>query len=424
MPTDRIPYRAFNDKVEYLKDLYLIYEEAYNIPEIESAFPLNDVHSFEYCEERSFFVVIVPYTHTKEVLVERTFTNNELGWILMGGSIRIDLNETFIACCKRLVSKNIEEVELGELEPLARITNTFTFEDRVCVHKGIAFTGRIRNSDPHKAIKKTLNSRGKLIPYHETTTLSRLSHNDEVLNLAKKYLKNHNLDKVPESEISENFKYRGRYVFHNKITKRIFRGFGRFLFKYSINDLDNKIKELIFSCEPKTIIDVACGENTAVIDFAKCKGVELVVGNDVSWSQLEFLNQSITADDSRGTQSFLLFTNHDARRLPFKNKYFDIAICKNVLHHMEDLDSLRKLMEEMLRVCKNIVIVEILDPKYESSWGRLRHKYYMGFLHDAGDNFLSREEFNAVTNYPSRANMFEMQTIRGIYQFAILQAQA
>lgn len=421
MITDRIPYRAFDDKVEYLRDLYSIYEEAYDIPEIVSSFELNDVHSFEYCQDREYFVVVVPYTYSKELLVERTFTNSKLGWILTGGSLRTDLNETFIACCRRLVSKHIENAELGELEPLALITNIFKYGDRECKHKGIAFTGRIRNLEPHKIIKKTINSRGKLIPYHEPTTLSQLNHNDKVLEIAKEYLKKHNIDKVPEAEILENLKYKKRYVFHNKITKPLFRISGRFLFPHSILYLENKIKEILFKENPKTIIDVACGENVSVLEYAKNKQIEIVVGNDVSWSQLEFLSRKISKDGIRGTQSFLLFTNHDARKLPFKDKYFDALICKNVLHHMEDLDSLRMLMQEMIRISKTVLIVEILDPKFESLWGKIRHKYYLKFLHDAGENFLSRKEFDAVTANTNRIDKFELKTIRGIYQFAIIK---
>lgn len=88
---------------------------------------------------------------------------------------------------------------------------------------------------------------------------------------------------------------------------------------------------------------------------------------------------------------------------------------------MDDLDSLKKLLNEMMRISKKVVIVEILDPKHESPWGRLRHIYFMKFLGDAGEHFLSREEFDAVTNDKRRTSKFEMKTIRGVYQFAILK---
>ena len=130
-----------------------------------------------------------------------------------------------------------------------------------------------------------------------------------------------------------------------------------------------------------------------------------------------------STDEMKNTSSFLLFTNNDARALPFGNRYFDFVICKNVLHHMPNLESVNRLVGETVRVGKRALIVEVMNPAYEGWFGRRRHWYYTKWLHDAGEFFLSREAFNAVTNLPERVDMFEMSTIRGVYQFALFSAR-
>lgn len=55
------------------------------------------------------------------------------------------------------------------------------------------------------------------------------------------------------------------------------------------------------------------------------KEMSLIVGNDISWSQIQFLNSKF--DD-------VIFTNHNAAALPFKEDSFEIAYCSNTLHHM------------------------------------------------------------------------------------------
>jgi ubiquinone/menaquinone biosynthesis C-methylase UbiE len=179
------------------------------------------------------------------------------------------------------------------------------------------------------------------------------------------------------------------------------------------------LTELATASGNRRMLDVACGENTTVFDLAQCPTTDLVVGNDVSWSQVRLMTQRVQ-EKVQNSSAFALFTNHDARRLPFRDGTFDFALCKNVLHHMETYSDLKRLLSELLRVANTCAIVEIMDPMHEGCWGRLRHKYYMRFLHDAGRHFLSREAFAAIMDMPSLVQSFEMATIRGVYQIALL----
>jgi hypothetical protein len=90
---------------------------------------------------------------------------------------------------------------------------------------------------------------------------------------------------------------------------------------------------------------------------------------------------------------------------------------------MKDLDSVRRLIDEVVRVGKRSLIVEIMDPKDEGMWGRLRHQYWVRWLHDVGEHFLSREAFADLTKLPERTEAFEMATVRGVYQFALFAAR-
>jgi ubiquinone/menaquinone biosynthesis C-methylase UbiE len=415
----RILYRAFQDIQAYLSDLYSIYKELYpNAPNITYEQHLQEQYSFDYCTARQYFVLIVPYTKQREVLVERSFANDQLTWVLIGGSLRHDWMETFIDAANRHAAKTITNLALGEIEPIAFLTNSFIYKSQTHTHHGIAFAARIRNPDPMSDLRAATNSRGHFVPYDDPSVSFSLTHNAAVMDLVRSYLSRVNLTSIPEEEIQENLKYQSRYVFHDATIKPLFKLFGRLHFQHSIQELEQKMTEMLLAEDHERILDVACGESSSVVGLGRLPGVNLVVGNDVSWSQVQLMNQRFTSDQFRDLKSALLFTNHDARHLPFADGYFDFVICKNVLHHMPDYESAASLIQEVVRVGRRSLVVEVMDPKFESLWGRIRHRYYMDFLHDAGEHFLSRAEFSAVTDVSERIEMLEMGTIRGVYQFA------
>jgi ubiquinone/menaquinone biosynthesis C-methylase UbiE len=59
----------------------------------------------------------------------------------------------------------------------------------------------------------------------------------------------------------------------------------------------------------------------------------------------------------------LIYTNHNAAHLPFKHHAFDIAICKNTLHHMPHRSQLIQLLESIKKVAKKAIFVEIENPE-------------------------------------------------------------
>ena len=78
-----------------------------------------------------------------------------------------------------------------------------------------------------------------------------------------------------------------------------------------------------------------------------------MVVNDISWSQIESLNNKYQE---------VIFTNHNAVSLPLIDKAFDVAYCSNTLHHMPNKKTLINLLKSMEKVAKKLIIVEIENP--------------------------------------------------------------
>ena len=419
-PSDRVVYRAFRDIAAYRTDLFSTYFRLYGtVPTIRHTYHLRDLYSFNYCKRRHFFTLIAPFTRDGRILVERVFASDGLSWNLPGGSLRDDLQETFIDACTRLSCELVANITLGEIQPLVFMENAFYYDGQVCTHQGIAFCARIRNRDIDSDLAATPSSRGQLVALNDESIPFGLIHNQQAISLLRDRVANIDFDATADFEIEENLKYVARYKFHDVVVKPALQLTSRLFGRHTLAELDTKIVDLVSSPPCTSILDVACGENRAIFRLLKVPGVETVIGNDVSWSQIELIRNSVDYSGLRDRQSIVVFTNHDARYLPFPDSSIDVILCKNVLHHMTDIASVHKLLTEMCRVAKRVLIVEIMDPAYESRWGRLRHRYYLRFLHDAGSRFLSREEFHRLTARYNCKDTFEMPTVRGVYMFSI-----
>ena len=132
------------------------------------------------------------------------------------------------------------------------------------------------------------------------------------------------------------------------------------------------------------ILDVSCGDSTLLNNKLDAT---LVVFNDISLSLL--LNKGY-GDNS-------IITNHDATKLPFKNKVFDFTLCRNTLHHMPTAVHLDNLLDSLSRVSKHILIIEIENPEITKGLPKFLNKYlYRKFLHDVGERYLSMDEFKTI----------------------------
>ena len=142
--------------------------------------------------------------------------------------------------------------------------------------------------------------------------------------------------------------------------------------------------------EVSSIIDISCGEDQFIFNLARKDNIPLCVGNDISWSQIESLNKKFKE---------VIFTNHNASVLLFKENIFDVSYCSNTLHHMPSKKVLINMLESMFKVAKKVIIVEIEDPKVTGGFPKLLNKYWFGtFLKDVGRAYLSAKDFNVIIN--------------------------
>lgn len=119
---------------------------------------------------------------------------------------------------------------------------------------------------------------------------------------------------------------------------------------------------------------MSCGDNDIIFKIAPL--ADLAVGNDVSLTQVEALSRS-------NRFPHVLFTNHDARVLPFKTK-FDFVLCKHTLHHLSTKEDLEAVLHSLEQVARTILLVDWEDPTLGSLGARLFHRYYRAILGDCG----------------------------------------
>lgn len=430
--SNRTLYRAFGDAAAYLDDVYTFYCEKYDLPLLKATIALDDKALFNYCKARRYFVNILPYTLDEQVLLSPAFSGDDLAWRIIGGAVKDSFENDFVSVSTEHVRRYVPEVDLGEIEPVAFLQNDFVFQEQAHSHRGILFIARIRNYDNRRLRESLSASRGHFVPVgSHIVSIGTLSSRPKLPQIYQSAAFESAVNRIAtavkyvtqDAEIDTNLQYRARYEFHDWIGKPIMRILSRMIGRHTLHQLDSRIEEELLANDARTVLDVACGENLGLVKLVHSGKLEVFVGNDISWSQVRLIAGSLSPAALRDTEGMILFTNHDARRLPFRDKAFHTVICKNVLHHMPDRSSVQGLIGELCRVGRRALVVEVMDPVFEGFWGRLRHRYYIDFLKDAGGHFLSREEFSRLVHPFGPKATYEMSTFRGVYQFAIMESE-
>ncbi|MEI6774132.1 MAG: class I SAM-dependent methyltransferase [bacterium] len=224
---------------------------------------------------------------------------------------------------------------------------------------------RVRNFDE---IKKALLSGDFLFVTKQELHKIHKYANNKVVQLSLQRIKTF-ANTFPEHEIAINEKYRLRYALHNKIIK-----------KFVLTPKLKRKKEFHQLLLDKigninSFVDVSCGDNgflNTLVD--KLPQLNTVVGNDISRTQIDLIHKN---------HQKILYTNHNAVHLPFKEKTFDIAYCANTLHHMTSRKDIQSLLRGMYAISKKILIVEIERPQETGWFPHILNKYrYIGFLKD------------------------------------------
>lgn len=408
----------YEDDIAQLKKLFLIYKDIYQLPEYLHKDKDVVPDAFDYAKKRLYFVILVLHTKDGEVCFQRSFDDGHLSLNLPGSSIRLGKEDTIITAINRVANKSFKDARIADIAPIISLTNRFyrqngeTFE-----HHGLGIRALLLNDVQDVTnISREILYKGK---FSKTFPCDEIPHPPakETYKVFKEWFRKKRYTTYT-NEIETQHKFLKRYFFHQTIINPFLKGLSYVIGKHPIKNV--KIKMLEKMGRVNKAIDVACGDDRGIFDQL-CKA-KILIANDISIDQIACMKKKYNSLYSKLPKSnSLMFTNHDCLDLPFRDKTFDVAICSNLLHHMNTANDLKELLKNIKRVAKRIIISEIQDPNKENVFGRLRHRYYLKFLKDEGKHFYSKDDFENIIGNEFEGSKIEFEylsTIRGLYMFA------
>lgn len=397
----------FNEKVGKNKFLFERFNKIYDLPKVTSNCDVSK-ELFEYCMKKDYFILLLLYDEQGRVFFDRNMSNT-LSWGLPGGSIRN--NESFNQAITRLAKNISNDILIGNVEPITYVENEYKYKDRKKTHYGLGFIARVRNLkdiDLGKIPGGFINVNKEEFKY-----INRLASKKMVELFMKRYseIVDKSRNSFQDQEITVNENMNKRYAFHRNIVKRFILTDKRKKKKEFKNIISNYVGEA------NSIIDVSCGDDSFIFNLSREKNIPLVVGNDISWSQVESLNANFQE---------VIFTNHNASSLPFMPQAFDVSYISNTLHHMPNKETLINTLESMYEISKKIIIVEIENPQLTGGFAKwLNKNYFIGFLKDVGGAYLSEDDFKTIINniFSNRAKITfsKFENIMGKYFISIIE---
>lgn len=109
-----------------------------------------------------------------------------------------------------------------------------------------------------------------------------------------------------------------------------------------------EIAQKLMTFKSKTVIDVGCGDGTYSLDLFRETRPKSMLGFDPAKAAIQSAQKS-----NRFIK--VKFEVGDASRMKYKNKSFDVAHIRGVLHHA---DQPAAIVAESLRVAKKIIIID------------------------------------------------------------------
>lgn len=128
-----------------------------------------------------------------------------------------------------------------------------------------------------------------------------------------------------------------KYGSENRLVRRLVRGF------------QEALDELIAQANPRSILDVGCGEGVLTERWAARPECPRVVGFDLE-------DPGLSAQWLRRQRPNLEFVAGRAPELPFSPQEFDLVAAIESLEHMSDP---RAVLREMARVCRGHLLVSV-----------------------------------------------------------------
>ncbi|MFC6965190.1 class I SAM-dependent methyltransferase [Halocatena marina] len=233
------------------------------------------------------------------------------------------------------------------------------------------------------------------------TNPQKIAYQDEcVVEISKPHLTEKIAD-LPENELESGRENHVRHIFHNHLVSTLVSGF-------SSEKIKNTIMENVDKT-PRTILDASCGDDGFIFQLNDRFDPDVCVANDISWKTLSLLQK-------HNTDSNIIFTNHNLRRLPF-DFTFDLVLFKNTLHHIEK-DDQHDAIQTLNDLSDQLIIVDIEDPREYNFKSKAWNWYYRTVLGDEGQDFLSAREFrrrihNAIGD--DSVEFDAVETVKGNY---------
>jgi len=394
----------------------------YDLPRFNFSLDTENAAYFDYTKTVQNFVVLVIYSDSKRVFLRIGADGEREQYSLPARSIAS--SQTVEDAVYQLGSESIPGARFSGLEPVAILDHQFILRGDGASEshemKGVAYVVRILPQSARKFDAAERVEDGMLLRFDQARHaiaegyISKYS-NAEVLASALAHLDRFFQLRVrqPDEDIEANAKAIRRYRFHEAFVKPLLAWLKR----------SKKLNEKILSVvgEPRRFLDASCGDSKLVFQVAK-RGAEVSVANDVAWDQV----LALMKEASPSERTSILFTNHNLVFLPFRQGIFDVAICKNTLHHLNSPAEFELSLASLSRVARRILIIEVENPR--SRWvSRVLNFYYRRFLLDAGRNFFADEQFRRAVagsledKGDFRFEFSRFESIHANYLFALVE---
>lgn len=378
-------------------DAYNCFKAIYDLPLVKTEFMQDDPRAMDYCEGRDFVALVVPFGDPSGTLRNQIVVQNNLVSYtkmysdLLGGSARQDRD--FLLSAIEIVKKKANLSHLEEFTPIALIENHFTYITKKHPHYGVVFMARIPKGKDlgRDVVSKPINDR----------VYFANPHNQKLFELAKEYVEKYKTNKSLQAEIDYARKTK---IKDTKSKKKKFLEDN----KIDLTDYYNFKKDIVADIKmasPKSIIDIACGDDEIIYDFLNLNDNVKVYANDIALAYLENFHYYRKGHDK------IQFSNLNAVYLPFKERSIDIIFCKNLLHHLNK-DERKKLISNCLRICNTMVVVEILCYNEQNNDGKLLHdKFYCEILKETKNKeYLSSAQIDDLFR-DSKINIQKEKTV-------------
>lgn len=124
------------------------------------------------------------------------------------------------------------------------------------------------------------------------------------------------------------------------------------------------------------VLDAGCGN--AEHSFKLAKKSRQVIAFDIDKKLLGQAKKKIKDDKIKNIQLLNINANE---KLPFKDNYFDLILCHDLLEHLKNY---KKSLKEFIRVLKNNGFLLLTLPNKETTWKKLKKAAGLFYFSDKG----------------------------------------